>query len=84
MRMIINILVTNDKAAPPYVVPRTFTVLVHVAGSQQPKTHPHPPIPAARLFFVFLCFSRVIVLFAYVVFVMFVSLYTKLKKTSTI
>ena len=23
-------------------------------GTQQPKTYPHPPIPAARLFFVFL------------------------------
>ena len=27
------------------------------AGSQQPKTYPHPQIPAARLFFVILCFS---------------------------
>ena len=24
---------------------------------QQPKTYPHPRIPAARLFFVFLCFA---------------------------
>ena len=25
--------------------------------NQQPKTYPNPPIPAARLFLVFLCFS---------------------------
>ena len=28
-------------------------------SSRQPNTYPHPPIPAARLFFVFLCFFGV-------------------------
>ena len=34
-----------------------FTIIIHkVTTPQQPKTYPHPRIPVARLFSVFLCF----------------------------